>query len=468
MRGIATTRIIPLHISAGKTIAQCLSERIDYGKNPVKTENETLIASYACDHRTADAEFLLSKRQYEQLTGRRERNDVIAYQVRQSFRPGEVTPKEANRIGYDFAARFLKGRHAFIVCTHTDRHHIHNHIYWNSTTLDCTKKFRNFWYSTKAVSRLSDLVCAEHQLSVIADPQRHGVSYNRWLGNKAKPSHRERLRLSIDAALAKSPHDFGAFLSLLEQDGYRVKPGKHLTFTHTECKRSIRADSLGAGYTEDEIRAAVEGKRAHTPKQRRTAAQPERPKTIIDIGAKLAEGKGEAYRRWATVENLKRMAKTKLYMDEHGLDYERMTARREELAKRESELSETVQRTQTRLAEVNVLKTQIVNYVKTKAVYDGYKKSGYAKSYLAAHEADIVIHKAAKKAFDELSVKKLPSVKSLQEEFAALLKEKKDAYAELKAVRDELRELTVHKANYEELLDLANREQHTRKERDRQ
>jgi arsenate reductase-like glutaredoxin family protein len=180
----------------------------------------------------------------------------------------------------------------------------------------------------------------------------------------------------------------------------------------------------------------------------------DRPRTIIDIQAKLADGKGEAYRLWATVENLKRMAKTKLYMDEHGLDYDQLSYRKEELSAKERELSARIDTAQKRLAEINVLKTHIVNYSKTKDIYIGYKESGYSKKYLAEHEADIIIHKAAKKAFDELGVKKLPTVKRLQIEFAELLTEKKEAYADLKKLRDELRELAVHKANYEELRDL--------------
>ena len=148
-----------------------------------------MISSYACEPRTADAEFLASKKRYEQIAGRYESTNVIAYQVRQSFKPGEVSPEEANQIGYDFAMRFLKGKHAFIVCTHTDKKHIHNHIYWNSTTLDCSKKFKDFSYSSKAVRKLSDLICTEHQLSVITNPSRNGDSYNKWLENRAKISH---------------------------------------------------------------------------------------------------------------------------------------------------------------------------------------------------------------------------------------------------------------------------------------
>lgn len=162
------------------------------------------------------------------------------------------------------------------------------------------------------------------------------------------------------------------------------------------------------------------------------------------------------------------MAKTKLYMDEHGLSYEAMADRKAELTAKEKELSAKITEAQNRIAEVNVLKTQIINYSKTRDVYDAYRKSGYSKKFLEEHEDDIIVHRAAKKAFDELGVKKLPTIKSLQVECAEKLAEKKEAYAELKKVRDELRELTVHKVNYEELRDLEEREKRKEKEHGRE
>ena len=226
--------------------------------------------------------------------------------------------------------------------------------------------------------------------------------------------------------------------------------------------------SLGEAYSEEAIRAIIKGQRTHTPKKRRAVWDANRAQSIIDIQAKLAAGKGEGYRRWATVENLKRMAKTKLYMDEHGMDYDAMSARKAELSAKEKELSAKITEAQNRIAEVNVLKTQIVNYSKTRDVYVAYRKSGYSKKFLAEHEADIIIHKAAKKAFDDLGVTKLPTVKSLQVEFAELLTAKKEAYAELKRVRDELRDVAVHRANYEELRDLAERDPRKEKEHGRE
>lgn len=414
-----------MHVTKGKTLAQSISDRTDYGLNPEKTNDGELVAAYACDPRSFASEVLLSKRQYKHFTGKEEKNDVLVYQVRQSFKPGEVTPEEANQIGYDFASRFLKGKHAFYVCTHTDKAHIHNHIYWNAVTLDCKKKFRDFRRSHRAVSRLSDLICTEHQLSVIANPKRGGSAYNKWHGFKGKPSHRELLRIAIDEALEQKPHDFDAFLSLLAEQGFSVKNGKHLTFVHSDFKQNIRLKSLGDEYDENAIRAIIKGQKVHSPKKRRAVWDTNRAQSIIDIQAKLAAGKGEGYRRWATVENLKRMAKTKLYMDEHGLDYDAISARRSELSAKEKELSAKIAEAQNRIAEVNVLKTQIINYIKTKDVYAAYRKSGYSKKFLEEHEDDIIVHKAAKKAFDELGVKKLPTVKSLQVEFAEQLAAKK-------------------------------------------
>ena len=164
---MAATRLIALHVNKGKTVAQCLADRTDYSQNAVKTNDGEFISSYECDPKTADEEFLLSKRQYQHITGRQQKNNIIAYQLRQSFRPGEITPEEANKVGYETAMRWTKGKHAFIVATHIDKSHIHNHIIYNSTSLDATRKFKNFFLSGLAVQRLSDMVCLEHGLSII-------------------------------------------------------------------------------------------------------------------------------------------------------------------------------------------------------------------------------------------------------------------------------------------------------------
>ena len=160
---MATTRIMSLHTGKGRSVGKAIRDIIDYVENPDKTDGGRLISSYQCDSRSADAEFLLSKRQYQARTGRqRGADDVIAYTIRQSFVPGEITPEEANRLGYELARRFTKGKHAFIVCTHVDKAHIHNHIIWNSTSLDHDRKFRDFLGSGKAVRRLNDTICIQN------------------------------------------------------------------------------------------------------------------------------------------------------------------------------------------------------------------------------------------------------------------------------------------------------------------
>ena len=171
---LATTRIIPLHVGKGRTESCAIADILDYAVNPEKTDGGRLISSYGCDSRVADAEFMLAKRQYIAATGRsRSRDDVLAYQVRQSFKPGEITPEEANRLGMEFARRFTKGNHAFVVCTHIDKAHVHNHIIWSAVDLSSRRKFRNFWNSTRAVRRLSDTICVENGLSIVENPKPH-------------------------------------------------------------------------------------------------------------------------------------------------------------------------------------------------------------------------------------------------------------------------------------------------------
>ena len=440
----------------GKSVASALKLRTGYAMNPDKTENGKLISAFACDPHTADAEFLLSKRQYKQCTGREQRSDVIAYQVRQSFKPGEVTPEEANLIGVEYAKRFLKGKHAYIVCTHTDRQHIHNHIIFNSTTLDCRGKFDNFWGSSRAVRALSDTLCIEHGLSVVEAPKRRGKSYNKWLGDKKKPSHRERICAAIDDALAQKPDSFETLLELLRQAGYEVKGKKVPSLLGGEQKKSIRMDTLGDGYTPADLRAVIAGEKAHTP--RKSAAAPVKPEKrsgnlLVDIQTKLRAGKGAGYARWATLFNLKQMAQTVAYLQDHELlDYAVLSEKAAEASAHFNELSARIKAAEKRMAEIAVLRTHIVNYAKTRETYVAYRKAGYSKKFRQEHEEEILLHQAAKEAFNELNVKKLPTIKELQTEYAQLLADKKKAYGEYRQARAAMRELLTVKNNVDRVL----------------
>ena len=432
-----------MHKNRGKTLLSCLAARTDYAMDKDKTAEGELISSYECAPQTAAEEFTLSKQIYFQKTGREQENDIIAYQFRQSFKPGEVTAEEANRIGYEFAERFLKGKHAFIVCTHINRHHIHNHVIWNSTTLDCSRKFRNFWNSTKAVRRLSDTICMEHGLSVIENPAQKGMTYDKWLGGSAKVLNREVLRKSIDDVLTQKPRDMDEFLRLLEEKGFAVKRGKHVTLKYKDFKKAIRVDSLGDGYTEEDIRAVLIGKRKHVQRK-----QSNRNSLLIDIDSKLRMNK-----KTAKVRNLKQMAQTINYLREHGLlDLAELQRKTADVTAKYHDLSERIKSMETRMKAIGEMKTQIIAYMRTREVYDGYRKSGYSRAYYAEYESEILLHKAAKKAFDEWNLRKLPTVKSMNAEYTDLVKQKKTLYAEYSAVRSEMRELLIHKSNVEKIL----------------
>ena len=296
---MATTRIMPIHVGKGRTESRAISDIIDYVANPKKTDNGRLITGYACDSRTADAEFLLAKRQYIAATGRvRGTDDVIAYHVRQSFRPGEITPEEANRLGVEFAKRFTKGNHAFVVCTQIDKSHIHNHIIWSSVSLEYDRKFRNFWGSTKAVRQLSDTICIENGLSIVENPKPHGKSYNKWLGDQAKPSHRELLRVAIDNALSQSPADFEELLKLLQESDCEVsKREKSYRLKLPGWEKAARMNSLGEGYELEDLQAVLSGKKAHTPRKKTVAQAEPKVNLLVDIQAKLQAGKGAGYAR---------------------------------------------------------------------------------------------------------------------------------------------------------------------------
>ena len=445
---MAATRLIALHKNKGKSVAACLKSRTDYAQNPDKTNKGELVSSYACSPLTVDEEFMLTKRLYERSTGRIQKSDVIAYQVRQSFKPGEVTPEEANRIGYEFAERFLKGKYAFIVATHTDRAHIHNHILYNSTALDGTRKFKNFWLSSFAVQRLSDRICLEHQLSVIEiKPYR---DRQKRIPYPPKESNRERLCGVIDTILMnEKPADFEAFLSALERQGYEIKQGKYTSVKGPRQKRFIRFKTLGEGYSEEEIKAVIAGEAEHRPHQKQPPK--EQPfQLLVDIQAKMAEGKGEGYKKWAAKHNLKEMSKTLLFLQEQKiLSADELKERTEAAVSRYHALGDSIKAAEARLTEIAVLKNHIINYAKTREVYTAYRKAGYSKAFLEAHREEITLHKAAKAAFDEAGLQKLPKIKELDAEFAELLTKKKAAYPDYRKARNEMQELVRAQKNVE-------------------
>ena len=457
-----------LHADKGRTAREVLHKSISYVENPQKTDNQKLVSCYQCNTGIAHAEFLYSKHQYTEMTGRRRDNDdVIAYQIRQSFAPGEITPEEANRLGVELARRFTKGNHAFIVCTHVDRKHIHNHIIWNSTTLDYTRKFRDFRGSAKAVRRLSDTICIENGYSVIETPKGRGKSYAKWQGANKKPRLRDELRAAIDHALKQNPADLDALFSILRESGVQVdRRGRSVRLKAPGWNKTARLDTLGEDYSEDVLIAVLSGKRKHTSRQEKSSqTDPPKMNLLIDIQAKLAEGKGEGYAKWAKSFNLKQMAQTLNYLSENKLmDYSVLCEKTDEATAHFHELSDKIKAADARMKEIASLKTHIINYSKTRDVYAAYRKAGYSKKFRAQHESEILLHQAAKKAFDELGLKKLPTVKSLQSEYATLLAEKKTAYSAYRTARDEMQNLQMARANVARFMGYDDKTTHKEKE----
>ena len=454
---MATTRLIPLHAHKGKTVAQSLSARTDYATNPEKTEKGELVTAYCCDPVTVDEEFLLQKRQYQYTTGRSNASDIIAYQIRQSFKPGEVTAEEANRLGHELAMRFTKGRSSFIVATHTDRAHIHNHIVFNSVSMDGARKFRNFWLSSIALQKVSDLVCLENGLSVI-NPRPYSEREKRTEYPKTS-SLRDIVRQDIDAILDKKPKDFSAFLTMLAEAGYEVKAGKHLAVKGKTQLRFIRLSSLDDGYTEKDIRRKLADV---------TPVQPEKAfNLLIDIQQKMKE-KGPGYARWATIYNLKQMSKTLLYLRDHKIEnMDQLYALTAEKTSMRDELLSKIQSSEERLTEIAEMKKHVINYAKTRDVYEAYRKAGYSKKFFEVHREELMLHKAAKAAFETLKNVKSRKLKDLSAEYAEILAAKRSAYMEYKQIRADVQELLIAERNIASLYDAEKKESQRLKKDDK-
>ncbi len=245
---MATTRLIALHTGAG-SIESALSRTTDYVENGEKTNGGELVLSYRCDPLTAPQEFTLAKRTYAIKTGRDQKErDIIAYHLRQSFKPGETDAETASRVAWETVMSLTKGNHAFVIAVHVDRHHIHTHTVFNSTSLDATRKWRNFKYSAIALRRISDTICLTHGLSIVENPKKRSKSYDKWLGNNKPFGKREQLVFAIDSVLPKCK-TWDEFIAELLSLGCEVKQQNvNVSVRLPDAKRFARLSSLPAGY----------------------------------------------------------------------------------------------------------------------------------------------------------------------------------------------------------------------------
>lgn len=448
---MAATCIISIHINKGKTARQCIGERLDYIMNPKKTDGGILVSTYACSSETAADEFMLFRQEYQQNTGRTQENEVIGYHVRQAFKPKEITPEEANEIGKELASRMTDNQFAYVVATHIDKHHIHNHIIICSTDLEGQHKYRDVKQSAKDLAQISDSLCREHGLSVIQNPQDKTATYDKWQGNQRHFTHRDELRMIIDAALRMQPDGFDALMQLLEDAGCRIKRGAHISIKPPEGKRYIRLDTLGEEYKEATLRRSLTGDHVHIPKIPRGDFTGSQIKRLIDIEEKLRAGKGKGYQIWAERNNIDAKAQMIIFLKEHQIgSLEDLNEQIQELTDQRNSLKGSIREKQNRMKEINRQRQAIRDYSRTKAVYTQYRESGWSVKFYQEHRQEIEDHKNAQAVYSSLDGK-MPTLKELTAEYDELKERKENDQAALDELKPKLTDLKHIRYNYDVL-----------------
>lgn len=370
-------------------------------------------------------------------------------------------------IARDTAMRFTKGRHQFVVAVHTNTNCIHSHTFFNSVDLDCSRKFKDFKFSALALRRVSDHICAEHGLSIIENPGlSKGRDYAEYMQGRKPPTAREKLQDLIDCSLVVG-ESFGEFLVRLKHAGCEVKMGKHTAVKIPGGKKNIRFDSLDGDHNEAAIIERLMGTRSFTAKiksdggaERKTAEYIESarsenaPGMLIDIQAKLRQGYGAGYKQWASVYNIKQMAKTLVYLKEIGIDsYDDLKKKASEVSGEFSRLGAEISGIEAKQKEIAELQKYIGQYGKNRATYEAYRKSGWDTAFYEANRAAITLHKVAKDYFDKLGASgKLPSINMLKQEWAALDAKKRSLYRDYHAIKPRHKELQTALMNAENIL----------------
>ena len=448
---MAATRIMSIHVNKGKTPRQCVSAQLKYIMNPEKTNGGLLISSHACVPESAINEFLLYRQEYQANTGREHSREVLLYHVRQAFKPGEVTPEEANEIGKELASRLTSDQFAYVVATHIDKQHVHNHIAICSTAIDCQHKYRDVKRSSKDLSRLSDTICEEHQLSVIRDPQGNSVSYDKWQGNQKRFTHRDFLRMVIDAALSMQPDGFDALMQTLEDAGCLIKRGSHISIKPPDGQRYIRLDSLGTEYDEASLRRVLAGNHVHIPKVPRGDYTDSQVRRLVDIKAKLRAGKGKGYQVWAERNNIDAKAQTVIFLKEHQINsIEELDDQIRLLQDQHNDLKASLHDKQNRMKEINQQRQAIRDYRRTKEVYAQYQESGWSTKFYQEHRQEIEDHKKAQAVYSSFGGK-IPTLKELTAEYDTLKEQAANDKSSLAELKPKLTDLKHIRYNYNTL-----------------
>ena len=431
-----------------KAIRGTLSKALAYIMNPEKTDEKMLISSYGCATETAAQEFEWTRKIAEQQGMNPVK--IIARHVIQSFDVGEVSPELAHEIGKQFADEILDGKYEYVLTTHIDKGHVHNHLIFNAVDFvdhHAYKSYKRIYYDMREVS---DRLCKENGLSVIPPSQGKGMSYKEYTEAKRGTSWKQKLKQTIDRNIIMAK-DYDEFLKLMQDAGYEIKPGKYISFRAEGQDRFTRAKTIGENYTEERIKERIQSR---NPRRRQMQTARKGVSLIIDIQNSIKAQESKGYEHWAKINNLKEAAKTLNYLSENNLlQYEDLEKKVEDIHSSYARTGDDLKRIEARLREVQPLLKNIANYRKLKPVYDAYMKAKDKSAFRAKHEAELVIFEAAKTTLLAMQDdQKLPSLKALQAEQQRLNEEQQRLYDERAKLKKEAKQIDTIKANVDSYL----------------
>ena len=425
-----------------------MSKAIAYILNPEKTDEKLLVSSYGCASETAAREFEWTRKIAEQKGMNPVR--IIARHVIQSFEIGEVTPELAHEIGKQFADEILGGKYEYVLTTHIDKDHVHNHLIFNAVDFvdyHAYKSYKRIYYDMREVS---DRLCKENGLSVIPPSQNKGMGYKEYTEAKRGTSWKQKLKQTIDR-LVITAKDYDDFLRLMQEAGYEIKTGKYISFRAEGQERFTRSKTIGENYTEERIKERIAGR---TPRRSRKQTAPKGISLIGDIQERirLIDSKGYEYKAKLTI--LKEAARTLNYLTENNLlQYADLERKVEDVHSSYDRTGKELKGVEARLREVQPLIKNISNYQRLKPVYDAFQKAKDKPGFKAKHEAELVIFEAARSTLLAMQGdEKLPSLKTLQAEQAQLFEEQERLYAERNRFKKEAKQIETIKSNVDTFL----------------
>ena len=427
-----------------KPVKSTLSKALDYIENPDKTDGKMLISSFGCSYETADIEFGYT------LSQALDKGNNLAFHLIQSFAPGEVDYEKAHEIGKQLADAVTKGQHEYVVTTHIDKGHIHNHIIFCAVNFVDHHKYNSNKRSYYGIRNMSDKLCRENGLSVVVPGKgSKGKSYAEYQAEKTGTSWKGKLKIAVDA-LIPQVSSFEELLQRLQAAGYEIKPGKYVSCRAPGQERFTRLKTLGADYTEEAIRERIAGRRtkvAKAPREQRGVS------LLIDIENSIKAAQSKGYEQWAKIHNLKQAAKTMNFLTEHKIEqYADLVSRIEEMAAESGQAADALKNAEKRLADMAVLIKNVSTYQKTKPVYDAYRKARNREKYRAGQEQAIILHEAAARSLKAAGIAKLPNLAALQSEYEALQAQKEALYADYGKLKKKVREYDIIKQNIDSIL----------------